>query len=275
MPGIRKIVKHYFEKEPSLSANPDESVAHGAAILAANLVNPGPSNMLVLMEVTPLSLGIMTNRRDMSNIIERGTRIPASNMKMCSTMRDYQENVSICVYEGERALVKDNHFLGKFELHGIMPALRHEPEIVVTFDIDDDGILSVHAEEKNGSVIGGKRVTITNETNRLSQPEIKDMIEQMERFRLEDKVERLKSKACNELEDRLYHLKHKARTSEFKSMYSEESSATMLECIKDIKEWLKDDRTDTTQEEYEWKKDDLDDLYASIRENRVESVIWS
>ncbi|CAF1496494.1 unnamed protein product [Didymodactylos carnosus] len=203
---IRQILKDYFDgKEPSRGINPDEAVAHGAAIQGGILSGEKCTEDIVVIDVNPLTMGIETKDGIMSNIIPRNSEIPITKMKPFTTTVDNQAAVAIRVFEGERTKTKDNHFLGEFDLTGIPPAPRGVPQIDVTFDIDVNGILNVTAEDKN---YGNKEnIVINSKTNRLSSTEIERMIKDSEIFAEEDKKLRLRADAKSKLESYAYSLK--------------------------------------------------------------------
>ena len=185
IPKVQQLLEDYFGKRASKDINPDEAVAHGAAIQAGILSGEDLAKEMVLIDVCPLTLGIETTGGIMAKLIPRNTVIPTRKSQVFSTAADNQNVVLISIFEGERSMTKDNNHLGKFELTGIPPAPRSIPQIEVTFEIDANGILKVPASDK----VAGKResITITNDKGRLSREEIERMVMEAEQFAEEDK----------------------------------------------------------------------------------------
>ncbi|MDD3852551.1 MAG: molecular chaperone DnaK [Syntrophomonadaceae bacterium] len=200
VPAVQKLVRELTGKDPHMGVNPDEVVAVGAAIQAGVL--SGQVKDVVLLDVTPLSLGVETMGGIMTKIIERNTTIPVRRSEVFSTAEDNQPAVDINVLQGERELARDNRSLGQFKLDGIPPALRGIPQIEVTFDIDANGILKVSAKDKSS----GKEqtVTISNSSN-LDKSEIDRMIDEAARHSEEDKKRRQEAETRNHADSICYN----------------------------------------------------------------------
>ncbi len=257
VPAVQDAVKSFLGKDPFKGINPDECVAIGAAIQAGVL--GGDVKDIVLLDVTPLSLGIETLGSVFNKLIERNTTIPVKKSQIYSTAANNQTSVEIHVLQGEREMARDNKTLGRFVLDGIPPAMRGIPQIEVTFDIDANGIVNVSAMDKGTGK--EQKITITSSTN-MSSDDIEKAVKEAEMHAAEDKLRREQVETKNEGENLVYQCER--TLAEFGDKVSDEDKAPITEKSEKLKESLKGENYEQIKSDTEALKQELYALSAKV-----------
>jgi heat shock protein 5 len=267
IPKIQELVRGYFDgKEPSKSINPDEAVAHGAAVQAAVLSDEEDPGPVILLNVNPLTLGIETVGGVMSPLIPRNSRVPCKKSKVFSTFEDNQTQVGIVIFEGERPMTRDNHLLGHFSLDGIPPDRRGVAQIDVTFVIDENGMLVVSAEEKTANV--KQSITINAHESRLSEEDRDEAIRKAEEMNSRDAQVRTAVGMRTRVEQYLKDIKSATRDERVFAKCTPEEKTKLADLVSSGLEWIQDHPFET-KEGYEDKLKELTDGITPVMRKLV------
>lgn len=276
IPKVQQMISAFFDgKELCKEINPDEAVAYGAAVQAAIVNGAGSEDIqnMLLLDVAPLSLGLEMAGGMMQKLIERNSTIPTNKSQDFTTAEDYQEYVDIQVYEGERAKVKDNNYLGKFTMNNLPKTLRGVPKIKVTFDIDSNGILNIKAEETKSHIKSD--IKITNEKGRLTQAQIESMLEEAEKYKEEDALCIAENEAMEKFKTYVARTKQ-ALVDIDPALMSKKDSERLEGKIKDVTDWFSQNEGKAGAEDYDGKQKELEAYMNAVmmKINGAETNFW-